>query len=753
MNNKEIDKYRKIFDEALDMLFVAEAETGIIIDCNKAAAKTLGWRKEELIGRHQRSIHPEEEHVGNFSRTFKQHITDKNNQMLEAKVVTQNGELLDVDIKASTLEINGEKVIVAIFREKTLEQKYQQEINDLARFPSENPSPVMRATSSGITLYINKAGQEQLREWHIEKGKPMPHFFQQTIHNVYRKQKTQLKEFKAGDTFFQFTFTPIRGEHYINIYAMDITHKKKAEKELRRSEELHRTIGEKIPFGSWTADAEGRCLSVTKPFLDMTGMTFAEIKNFGWLDRVPEEEREELRTNWLHCVKNCMDWEYQYRLRGANGSLYTLHTIGRPVYDKKGQISYWAGFHFDVTKQKKVERQLFKLNARLEDIVEERTRHLLKTMKQLRKLAFELTVTEQRERHRLADILHNDLQQLMVAGKLKIERMYNRSADEKSKKDLKEVLRLLEQSSRTTRNISSELRPSGNDYTDLVESINWLCEWFRSHFDFTVHKRIPQNFVPDTLPKEITVFLFEAIRELIFNVVKHGGMSSAELFLDIDPENYLHITLCDQGRGTDTNVLAKNVDNFDKGSGLMGMRERLSFLGGTLNVTSAQGEGFIASITIPYDFSEDASADKVRHEDARSPSPPIPPDFQKPSPIKILVADDHPPVQQGLKALLSGEDDMECIGLANNGRDAVAMAMKLRPDVIIMDVRLPEMNGIEATRQIIADNQDISIIGLTANADQATIRAMFRSGAAACLDKGDSNQILIDTIRSSQNKD
>ncbi|MBU0663802.1 MAG: PAS domain S-box protein [Proteobacteria bacterium] len=192
---EEEDKYQKIFDEAQDMLMVAEAKTGIIVDCNKAAVGALGWGKEELIGRHQRTLHPAHEQEGEFTKTFRQHLKSADSHILEAQFVTKSGEMLDVAIKAKTFILDAKELILASVRDISLQKKYQKEICDLARFPDEDPDPVLRASSSGIALYINRAGQQLLKQWGIETGNLLPDCFQPAIATVHRNQVTIVREF------------------------------------------------------------------------------------------------------------------------------------------------------------------------------------------------------------------------------------------------------------------------------------------------------------------------------------------------------------------------------------------------------------------------------------------------------------------------------------------------------------------------------------------------------------------------------
>jgi PAS domain S-box-containing protein len=113
------EKYRRQFEEALDAIFLADAQTGIILDCNRAATELVGREKSELIGKHQRILHPPDEIKGEFSRTFRQHLKEKMGQVLETQVITKNGEIKEVAVKANVFELGGKRIIQGIFRDIT----------------------------------------------------------------------------------------------------------------------------------------------------------------------------------------------------------------------------------------------------------------------------------------------------------------------------------------------------------------------------------------------------------------------------------------------------------------------------------------------------------------------------------------------------------------------------------------------------------------------------------------------------------
>jgi DNA-binding NarL/FixJ family response regulator len=115
--------------------------------------------------------------------------------------------------------------------------------------------------------------------------------------------------------------------------------------------------------------------------------------------------------------------------------------------------------------------------------------------------------------------------------------------------------------------------------------------------------------------------------------------------------------------------------------------------------------------------------------------------------IKIQLADDHAVVRQGTKELLEQQDDLQVVAEASDGKEAVQLAIKKRPDVVIMDLAMPELNGIEATRQIKAIAPDITVLVLTAHDSDQYVFAFLEAGAAGYLLKDVSVDELIKAIR------
>lgn len=118
-----------------------------------------------------------------------------------------------------------------------------------------------------------------------------------------------------------------------------------------------------------------------------------------------------------------------------------------------------------------------------------------------------------------------------------------------------------------------------------------------------------------------------------------------------------------------------------------------------------------------------------------------------PTPIKVLLADDHAILRAGLKALLEAESDIEVVGEAANGVQAIQQVARLKPDVVVMDITMPDMNGLEATRQIAERFLDTKVLVLTMHAEEQYVLEVLEAGGEGYVLKSAADDDLIDAIR------
>lgn len=114
--------------------------------------------------------------------------------------------------------------------------------------------------------------------------------------------------------------------------------------------------------------------------------------------------------------------------------------------------------------------------------------------------------------------------------------------------------------------------------------------------------------------------------------------------------------------------------------------------------------------------------------------------------MKVLLADDHRMMRDGLRVILE-KRSIEVVGEAGDGREAVTLAERLRPDIVVMDIAMPELNGIDATRRLVASVPGSRIIGLSMNADRRYVLAMFAAGAMGYLLKSSAAEELVQAVR------
>ena len=120
--------------------------------------------------------------------------------------------------------------------------------------------------------------------------------------------------------------------------------------------------------------------------------------------------------------------------------------------------------------------------------------------------------------------------------------------------------------------------------------------------------------------------------------------------------------------------------------------------------------------------------------------------------IRLLIADDQPLILRGMSMMLGSEEDIEIVGLANDGVEAVEMAEDLKPDVILMDLQMPRLTGVEATKKITLNNPDVKIVAITTFATDDLLSQAIKSGARSYLLKDAAENDVLTAIRTAHNE-
>ncbi|WP_172834183.1 response regulator [Nitrospira japonica] len=404
------------------------------------------------------------------------------------------------------------------------------------------------------------------------------------------------------------------------------------------------------------------------------------------------------------------------------------------------------------TRLRESEDRLRSFATQLEQMVADRTDKLMQSQKRLRAMATELNFAEQRERKRMAMELHDHLAQMLVLCRLNLGQLRRSTKlDDKGAELVQQTQDVLSESLTYTRTLVADLAPPVLHEFGLVAALRWLADRMVRH---SLQVDVRADGVGEVvLAEDQAVLLFQSVRELLINAAKHGQSGRALLSIERQPGS-LCIEVGDDGKGFDpSTAFAVEVPTaLSSKFGLYSIRERMTALGGRLDLVSQPGNGTKARLVLPLrekaealSPASDGSVDSLPHV-----APPLlmtqPEDLLRESRlarlmprqktmIRVLLVDDHAMVRQGLRSVLETYADVEVVGEARDGFEALACVDRLQPSVVVMDVNMPGMNGIDATRRIRASHPHTIVIGLSVNAGTENDQAMKQAGAAVLLTK------------------
>jgi signal transduction histidine kinase len=362
--------------------------------------------------------------------------------------------------------------------------------------------------------------------------------------------------------------------------------------------------------------------------------------------------------------------------------------------------------------------------------------------RQLGVLASQLVEAEQRERRRLAQVLHDHVQQLLAAAMMRIQLAQQEPRKGMVTRTLAEVEELVQDAIAAARSLAVDLHPPVLNDGGMVAALEWLARHMQRNHGLAV---TVEGRSDSELPAPCRTLVFETARELLFNVVKHAGVDRARILLVDSGADEVGITIADEGAGFDPERLDSGDDPLSH-TGLARIRERLQLLGGSLQIESAVGGGTRITVQIPTlraATAETPSAERVAVSGGGSGDE----TGNAPTRIRVVLVDDHAILREGLASLLQRYADIEVVGEAEDGQVAIELARVLRPDVIVMDLSMPRLNGIEATRKIVAELPDVRVVGLSMHEEEYGMTAMRRAGAVECVIKAGPPDDLVTAIR------
>ncbi|WP_224961920.1 PAS domain-containing sensor histidine kinase [Geomonas subterranea] len=394
----------------------------------------------------------------------------------------------------------------------------------------------------------------------------------------------------------------------------DVTERRQLELKLVESESKFRSLVMNAPFLVTNVDREGNI-----GFINRCSEGFDPEKVIGTssYDYLEGESKEIYRA----ALKSTFERQTPQRIIvsgvGDNGSTRWFETVLGPLVTD-GRMDSAIQVTIDITERKlaemalenardELERQvaartesLTAANARLRAEVEERMRaeeQILEHQNKMEALTQELSLTEERERERIAGELHDQVGQHLILVKLKLQWLANELGSEKEIAVAEEIDKLLSQSIQDIRSLTFQLRPPILANAGLGAAIKWLAEELRENYGLNFE--LVDDHTPPALRYEVRSSIFQAVREILLNVVKHSQCSLARIRLGSDGECML-IEIADNGTGFDPAEAAAKKSRTG-GFGLFNLRRKIEYLGGEFRIETELGVGTRVNIAIPQD--------------------------------------------------------------------------------------------------------------------------------------------------------
>lgn len=526
----------------------------------------------------------------------------------------------------------------------------------------------------------------------------------------------------------------------------------------RESERRFRLMADAAPVLMWVAGPDGRFLYVNAGWTTFTGRSDADEIGEGWLSGVHPEDRGSVSAALEAALRGPGRVELEFRLRRHDGTWRWLLCHALPRFEPDGTPAGLVGSCVDFTERIRMEEQLAELNRTLEERVAQRTAEAERRAELLRILASELTHAEQRERRRVAHMLHDHLQQILVAALMRLDSLLPRLGEAPHlETELTRLRGLLQQSVDTSRSLTVELSPPILYDGGLAPALRWLGRSMGEKHGLAVECDF--EFPVEPTAEHYGVLVFQAVRELLFNVIKHSGAQTARL-VGRSGDGWLRLTVVDDGRGFEPDEVPRRPSAEETSFGLFSIRERLEVLNGALEIESQPGEGSRVTVVVPLDAAAGGAEEGAGERMDGAAELPAAPEAAAGRPrrprrrrrrpgerIRVLLADDHKILREGLAGLLREQADLEVIGEASDGATAIEMTRNLQPDVIVMDISMPGINGVEATRRIVRESPATRIVGLSMHEVEDMGPALVSAGAETCLSKDGASETLVRAIR------
>jgi PAS domain S-box-containing protein len=598
------EKFRNLAEQSPNMIFINKR--GAVVYANKKCEEAMGYKREEFY-------HPDFDFMTLIAPEFRQliktnfgrHMKGEEIEPYEYGLITKNGERLNAIITTKLIKYDGVDSILGTITDITERKKAQAALAEseqrFRKFFENEPEYCYMVSPQGTILEVNAAALNALgysREEIVDK--PIATIYAPESHERMRQLFGQWQ--KAGEVRNEemviitrngdrrnvlLSAAQVLGEggkalHTVSIQR-DITERKRAQEALHESELTARALLNATTDAVLLIDKEGLIIDVNDRMSEWLGHARKDLIGTIIYDHLPSEIAEHRKAKGYEIVRTSrpISFEDQREGRWLENSVY-------PILDSHGEASRFAIYSRDITERKQAEEKL------------------LDYQEQLKSLASELTLAEERERRQIATELHDEISQSLFISKMKLEALDKSAPDKKFNDTLDEINTSLGRIIAAMRSLTFDLSSPILYEFGFEEAVaEWLNEQVEKKYGMATE--LEDDGLPKQLDDDIRVILFRNVRELLINVVKHSRAKKVKVSIQ-KVGNRIRISVEDDGVGFDS-ARAESLITKKEAFGLFSIRERLEHLGGNLQIKSSPGCGCRITITSPLKR-EDIREDK-----------------------------------------------------------------------------------------------------------------------------------------------
>jgi two-component system NarL family sensor kinase len=497
---------------------------------------------------------------------------------------------------------------------------------------------------------------------------------------------------------------------------------------LQGAELPYRVLVESINEGAATLDRSGNVLYANARFAEILGLSVERLVGTALVNHLPSWQRDKL----LGLIA-------QGHRRSAGIELILEAPTGPPKLVR-----------FTLKPLRNTSRHTVCVVAtELTELVE--ANEALKSNEEsLRQLSARLLQLQDEERRHIARDLHDITGQKLAFQSMALSALQTKQGanlDAESQQALSESLVLNKEVSAEIRTLSYLLHPPLLDELGLSSAARWYAAGFTKRTGIPIDIDVPQGI--KRLSPDAEVAIFRVLQESLTNVHRYANTPRARLRIRTTQDD-IKVEIEDYGKGIQATKSKSAQESVERlGVGIQGMTERIRQLGGRLEITSRPKRGTLVTATIPFGGSQvEVPASPIASTALAST-------FSADRPLashlhqrqQILIADDHEMLRRGVRNTLQTEPDLEICGEAVDGQDAIDKARELHPDLVILDINMPVLNGLVAVRQILRYCPTTKIVIFSVHDSDQTKQEIIAAGAHGFVSKGKDSHDLLRVVR------